>query len=272
MSQRDVPEWMPLYVYEFIADRNVQAMELDELGAYFRLILTQWVNGSVPADRRELARLLHRDTETMERIWSALAPCYKAHPELPGELVQGRVEEERETALNRLAGNSKGGKTSAERRQGKKQSRPQVELTATTELPKTFPQPIRKPVVENCGVTPKLKAAFDQVASRYPQCTGVDMAFQIWRGYRERGLVTEANGHEGAEGVTRYLESEKWARDDGRYIESFDKWISGKKWRDRPAPSAEAKANRRVEKRSSDGSDPNAEWVAPWAKTDDSKD
>ena len=87
------------------------------------------------------------------------------------------------------------------------------------------------------------------------------MAFQIWMGYCESGLVTEANVHEVAEGLTRYLESEKWARDDGRYIESFD-----------PAPSPEAKANRRVEKRSSDGSDPNAEWVAPWAKTDDSKD
>ena len=120
MSQRDVPEWMPLYVYEFIADRNVQAMELDELGAYFRLILTQWVNGSVPEDRRELARLLHRDAETVERIWLALAPCYKAHPDLPGELVQGRVEEERATALSKLKGNRKGGLTAAERRRAKR--------------------------------------------------------------------------------------------------------------------------------------------------------
>jgi uncharacterized protein YdaU (DUF1376 family) len=281
MSQRNVPEWMPLYVYEFLADRNVQAMALDELGAYFLLIMTQWVNGSIPADLRVLGRLLrNQDAETTERIWMALKPCYRDHPELAGELIQGRVEEERETALTRLAGNSLGGRNSADRRQ-KTKSRPQVELGATTNTPVSQPQAERKltgggerrgMVVENCGVTPALKAAFDLVASRYPQCTGVDMAFQLWMGYCESGLLTEANAHEVDEGLTRYLESEKWARDDGRYIESFDKWIGGKKWRDRPNPSAEARANRRVVKRSSDGSDPTAEWVAPWAKSDDSKD
>ena len=56
-------------------------------------------------------------------------------------------------------------------------------------------------------------------------------------GYCESGLITEANVHEVGEGLTRYLDSEKWSRDDGRYIESFDKWIGGKKWRDRPNPA-----------------------------------
>ena len=63
-------------------------MALDQLGAY-PLIMTQWVNGSIPADLRVLGRLLrNQDADTTERIWMALEPCYRDHAELEGELIQ----------------------------------------------------------------------------------------------------------------------------------------------------------------------------------------
>ena len=292
MSQRDVPEWMPLYIYEFLADRNVQAMTLDELGAYFLLIMTQWVNGSIPADLRMLGRLLrNQDVETTERIWMALKPCYKDHPDLPGELIQGRVEEEREVALSRLAGNSKGGTTAAERRRVKKlQGRPQVELTPTSEATDAQPQPeARKftgggerrgmvgnpPPVEDCGVTPALMQAFERCRDLHPNCTDPDFAFQVLMSLTDKGDVTEADSPRMEPGMRRWLDSAVWAPGQERFSaewRKFSAWISGKAWRANPAPSAEAKAAKRVDKRSSDGSDPNAEWVAPWKNTNERND
>lgn len=221
MSQRDVPEWMPLYVYEFLADRNVQAMSLDELGAYFLLIMTQWVNGSVPSDMRVLARLLrNQDPEMMERIWQALAPCYREHPTMPGELIQGRVEEERETARQRLAGNSRGGRTSAERRRGRVAVDPE-------------------PEVERIETHPNTEEGWD-----------VEQAFgELWEAYPAKGRVRRIEAqhafvdHIRSREVWRramdavrgkFARSEKWAKG---FVMALPSWIAQECWDEDPEPA-----------------------------------
>ena len=223
MSQRDVPEWMPLYVYHFIADRNVQAMELDEIGAYFRLILTQWVNGSVPADRRELARLLHCDGETMERIWVALAPCYEVHPDLPGELIQGRVEAERAKALTRIEGNSKGGKTSAERRRGK----PQVEKVLTG-------GGVRRGMVghPNTEEDWDVERAFDELWEAYPSKGRVRRPMsQQYFCDKIRSRATFELALTAVKG--KFAQSEKWAKG---FVMALPEWINQECWNEDPEP------------------------------------
>jgi uncharacterized protein YdaU (DUF1376 family) len=220
MSQRDVPEWMPLYVYEFIADRNVQAMELDELGAYFRLILTQWVNGSVPADRRELARLLHLDAKTMERVWLALAPCYKAHPDLPGELVQGRVEEERAVALSKLRGNSKGGKTAAERRRARQAERVSGGEEEQAEIADA-------PVAgEDQGFDPEV--GFQCLWNTYPTKGRVNFR-ESRSAYGEQ--VRDARTHDSLMGSVlpggKFAVSEKWSKG---FVRALPGWLNDRAW------------------------------------------
>jgi hypothetical protein len=83
------------------------------------------------------------------------------------------------------------------------------------------------------------------------------------------GTVTEAMLPEIADGLTRWMQSDQWKRDDGRYIPSPVKWLRDKRWLDHPPASAEAKAERRGMKRSSEGVDASAEWVAPWAAEKD---
>lgn len=73
MAQYDTPEWFPFYVYAFLGDELVQAMTLDQVGAYTLLMVSQWINGSIPADIPSLARMMRgRTSEEMEEIWEGL--------------------------------------------------------------------------------------------------------------------------------------------------------------------------------------------------------
>ena len=97
------------------------------------------------------------------------------------------------------------------------------------------------------------------------------MALQILISLVDKGDVTEADAPLMEPGMRKWLESAVWAEGQERFSlewRKFSAWISGKAWRANPAPSAEAKAARRVVKRSSDGSDPNAEWVPGWKKSE----
>lgn len=102
MSQRDVPDYFAFYPYEFLSDERVLAMTLEQVGAYLLLICSQWINGSIPSDIPTLARLLKRTTAEMEILWAGVGPCFSDHPDLPGRLVQKRVEEERARAISAI--------------------------------------------------------------------------------------------------------------------------------------------------------------------------
>ena len=273
---KNKPTWFKLYPAEFLADRNVERMNIDEFGLYCYLLMRGWLDGGIPADLDEIARyamLRGLPREQLEKMWEAVKLCWIPSAD-PNTLVNPRQEREREAVRDYWAAKSKAGKASAEKRQKANACATCVEQPFNTPCATCVEQPFNtktqtsdnRPAQQTDVVTPKLKEAFDRLAERYPNCTDVDFAFQIWMGYCETGVVTEANVHEVDEGLTRYLDSDLWSRDNGRYIISFAKWLHGKKWRDRPQPSAEAKAKAAAKnvKRSSEGNDPNAEWVPPW--------
>ena len=214
MSQQSVPEWMPLYVYEFLADINVQAMDLDELGAYFLLVMCQWVNGSIPSDKRILARLCrNRDEATMERIWTALKPCYSEHPSEPGVLIQKRVEEEREVALSRLAGSKKGGLASAESRR-KKQDKP-----GRTVRDSAAPIPAQLEMgreVANDDHWAEFKRLYP--SHRFDE----QMACQMFLPHTDGDVIVA--------GLKRAVASEDWTKEDGKYVPWASRFIADGKY------------------------------------------
>ena len=234
MSQQNVPDWMPLYVYEFIADRNVQAMELDELGAYFRLILTQWVNGSVPEDIRALARLLHRDVETMERIWEALKGCYRPHPELAGELVQGRVEEERAVALARLAGSSKGGTVRAQKVREKKLRRGKKSAAEGTPVLEGWPA---EGPAQPTAVSPAT-SVWEEFKRLYP-------AHRLDEENACRALLSrEEEAADIVSGLRVAVTCGDWLKEEGRFVPKASNFISTGLYKDhlRAVPAAKKTA------------------------------
>jgi uncharacterized protein YdaU (DUF1376 family) len=83
------------YPSDFLADENQIVMDLDEVGAYIRLIAVCWNEGSLPKDVRRLAKLCGATHEQMERIWPALEPCFEECSQDAARLVHPRLERER---------------------------------------------------------------------------------------------------------------------------------------------------------------------------------
>src|SRR5437868_2820056 len=60
----------------FLSDAQVDAMSTLELGACFRLLCRQWIDGYIPDDLRILSRLCRLDAETMQEAWVTLCDFF----------------------------------------------------------------------------------------------------------------------------------------------------------------------------------------------------
>jgi uncharacterized protein YdaU (DUF1376 family) len=70
------PEWFKMDPAKFLCDAQVDAMSTLELGACFRLLCRQWIDGSIPDDLRLLARLCRLDDSSMAEAWITLAKFF----------------------------------------------------------------------------------------------------------------------------------------------------------------------------------------------------
>jgi hypothetical protein len=122
--------------------------------------------------------------------------------------------------------------------------------------PATLPQPLLE--------------AFERWIAEYPNAVRVDTALQSWISLIALGEITEETLPDVFAGLRRWKKSRAWAEEDGKYIPAPNVFLTGndrhkgRLWKDQPPESTEAKAAERSAKRSSDGTDPNAEWIAPW--------
>lgn len=87
-------EWYPA---DCDTDENVRAMNDRELGFHVRCLNHAWVNGSIPADVRELARVLGRSVAYVRSVWGRVGQCFVVSEEA-GRLVSRRQEEQRRKA------------------------------------------------------------------------------------------------------------------------------------------------------------------------------
>jgi uncharacterized protein YdaU (DUF1376 family) len=67
------PEWFKLNPAKFLSDKVVDAMSAEELGACFRLLCRQWIDGDVPDDLVLLARHCRLSEEEMRQAWPILS-------------------------------------------------------------------------------------------------------------------------------------------------------------------------------------------------------
>jgi len=70
------PNWFKMDPAKFLSDAQVDVMTTLELGACFRLMCRQWIDGSIPDDNRLLARLCRLDADEMDQAWVTLAPFF----------------------------------------------------------------------------------------------------------------------------------------------------------------------------------------------------
>lgn len=129
MAREDSPAYL-WYPKDWLSSTRVALLELDEEGAYRRLLDHQWLNGRVPDSCAALARLCGTTEAAMGRIWKAIEHFFEPSADGLGGLQNARLEAircERDTRRKqkRDAGR-KGGRTKADRlAEGKqKPSRP----------------------------------------------------------------------------------------------------------------------------------------------------
>jgi uncharacterized protein YdaU (DUF1376 family) len=83
----------PFYAADFLVDERVTRMTLEECGLHIKLLCRSWLDGSIPADVVEIARLVREPAARVKRLWRAIEPCFE--PAQDGRLVQPRLERER---------------------------------------------------------------------------------------------------------------------------------------------------------------------------------
>lgn len=116
MSKVKLPH-LPLWVYDIDADEACALMLPETFGIYMRLLMRQWMEGSIPADRSAILMLLRLPSERYSECLSDALRKFEEHPDEPGRLINLRLDDERRHAVakvekNRLSGR-KGGSSKA---------------------------------------------------------------------------------------------------------------------------------------------------------------
>jgi uncharacterized protein YdaU (DUF1376 family) len=106
-------QWYPK---DYLSSSAVLRMNLAQEGAYRRLLDYQWMEFSIPDDLEEISVLCRVSTKEMERLWPAIRRCFSSHPEVPGRLINQRLEKERAKQKRRKAERSVSGRRGAAKR------------------------------------------------------------------------------------------------------------------------------------------------------------
>src|SRR4051812_202294 len=80
------------YAADMLADSRFAMMSAAAVGVFYRLKLQAWLDGSVPADVKAVARLVREDAAVVSAIWPEVLPMFE---ELDGRLIYPPHEEQR---------------------------------------------------------------------------------------------------------------------------------------------------------------------------------
>ena len=82
-------------------DANFRAMSDAEIGFYIRCLNHAWINGGIPADSCERARVLRTRRDTADKYWLRVGKCFVTSENDPQLLVNPRAETERRLAMSK---------------------------------------------------------------------------------------------------------------------------------------------------------------------------
>lgn len=111
--------YFPFYAADFEID--TRAYTVEAVGAYIRLLIHQWINGSVPQDELQLARIAGCTPDEFVGLWDEFLR-WKFRPEeddFSKYYINPRLEHERQKTNKVVEQKRKAGKKSAEARKKK---------------------------------------------------------------------------------------------------------------------------------------------------------
>jgi uncharacterized protein YdaU (DUF1376 family) len=109
------------YPLDFLGDRNTLVMSAEEIGAYWLLISSCWIEGDLPNDIEDLAGIARMPVDRFQKSWEKrISRCFVQLAN--GQWVHPRLEEERAKQEEWAQRNSENGKKGAEKRWNKSES------------------------------------------------------------------------------------------------------------------------------------------------------
>lgn len=126
----------PWYFSDWIGSRSRAAMTLEERGLYRDILDLCYQSGSVPADERQLRRLVGADEDEWRRAWPAVRARLVVTE--TGDLTHPRVQENLPVLLSAAAGRHKSSSAAAKARWNSIRSR--VAESAGLDAPRNAPR------------------------------------------------------------------------------------------------------------------------------------
>lgn len=72
-------KYFPFYPSDFLADMNVQAMNLEERGLYVTLLCLDWQEDGLPTDMKKIAKILKISEKKLKNLFSSMEMCFTVH-------------------------------------------------------------------------------------------------------------------------------------------------------------------------------------------------
>jgi uncharacterized protein YdaU (DUF1376 family) len=110
----DKPDWFKMNPAQFLADATVDAMTTEELGAAFRLLCRQWIDGWIPDDVLILGRLCRLDDKAMAKAWPMVQRLFPVIED--GRRANRFMWEERELVISAMKKRQDDGREAVKRR------------------------------------------------------------------------------------------------------------------------------------------------------------
>jgi uncharacterized protein YdaU (DUF1376 family) len=112
MAKEKAPAFQ-FYPKEFLADGNVSAMTLAEIGAYMKLMCLCWNDESLPMATDRLANMVGVSRKQFDVLWPAVRVCFI---ERDGRYRHPRLDQERKKQTEHRQRQSDKGMAGAEKR------------------------------------------------------------------------------------------------------------------------------------------------------------
>lgn len=113
MSKSKLPH-MPLWVYDIEADESCRLMTAEQFGVYVRMLIRQWVEGSVPADTGALSILVGVPKRKLDGQFETVLSKFHPKADDPTRLINLRCFEERDNAVSKVEKNRQAGRKGGE--------------------------------------------------------------------------------------------------------------------------------------------------------------
>lgn len=112
------------YPKDWLSDPEVVRMTLEERGAYMQLLCYCWLEGGIPNDVDELAKLCGVTRRRMQKLWKTLGPRFEFDGKTAEVLRNPRLERERKAQNEHRERRREAGRRGAASRWGKRTKRP----------------------------------------------------------------------------------------------------------------------------------------------------